>query len=674
MSEASEEQDLVDSDQPDSLLDEIMLDVAAAENNIFEQAQSLEDIMKDTEYLDLDLDKSFESGGSSQNTPKKTPLNLAIPAGGIDADISDTLSVKSWDSKGGRQGSKQSQEPRPEYGGIMRHVILKAVSSQLCSAVERLHAGLPTAMTTTHMIAIGTQAGFLLVFDSSQVIKWFLGGLHIGNNYGAVSCLAFNTDSTRLLAGFARGQVMEFDVVTGKVLRDLADVHPPGSAVTQIKYSDDSNTAFLADSGGSVFELSMKRGLRGAGATARCIFSGSRGEVCSMEPLLVSGYPGHPLADYSILALATISKVITVTVRPKLKVLMTSPLKGDPTTLPIICWQFVVIQSSSLNKVVDPVLTFARDDTVHFYQVTVNLSDKIIFIPVQNIKLDYRMLSLHWLNTRLLAVLDQSEQLHLLDVRAGSELERLDLSSARLLYQTQFYKSLATGGNVSPAMSLAGQMAVYGSVTAFTNQLLVLGAETFHVLVIRTWTERLEHLLKSDKVLQAMMLGVEFYRDPAKTLVGLRGTKERKRTLIRMKVVGILKKFLASSLTDKFPAEGGMGTLTKYFNEIVPPCVEICIKLDQQELLTDLVWNTFSQDPFSTAVYLEALEPFILSDQITRLPTSIVQQLVSHYEARDKLRGLEACLTHLAVDCLDIHQVDISQSVCLPRSFFLINC
>lgn len=490
------------------------------------------------------------------------------------------------------------------------------------------------------------------------MIKWFLGGLQVGANYGAVSCLAFNTDSTRLLAGFARGQLMEFDVVTGKVLRDLAEVHPPGSAVTQVKYSDDSNTAFLADSGGSVFELTMKRGLRGAGASARCIFSGSRGEVCSMEPLLVSQfYPGHPLADYSILAMATISKVITVTVRPKLKVLMTSPLKGDPASLPVICWQFVVIQSQAYNKVVDPVLTFARDDTVHFYQVTVNLSDKIIFIPVQKISVDYKILTLHWLNTRLLALLDQSEQFHLVDVRAGSELERLDLSSVRLLYQTQFYKSLATGGNVSPAMSLAGQMAVYGSVTAFTNQLLVLGAQTFHVLVIRTWTERLEHLLKSDKVVQAMMLGVEFYRDPAKALVGLRGTRERKRTLISLKVVGILKKFLSSSLTDKFPAEGGMGTLTKYFNEIVPPCVEICIQLDQQDVLTDQVWNTFSQDPFSTAVYLEALEPFILSDQISRLPTDIVQQLVSHYQAREKFPGLEACLTHLAVDCLDIHQV-----------------
>ena len=156
-----------------------------------------------------------------------------------------------------------------------------------------------------------------------------------------------------------------------------------------------------------------------------------------------------------------------------------------------------------------------------------------------------------------------------------------------------------------------------------------------------------------------MRLGAEFYEDPAKALVGLRGSKERKRSLIRLKLVGILKKFLSCSLTSSFPAEGGMGTLTKYFNDIVPPCVELCVRLEQKDLLTDLVWTTFSQDPFSSAVYLECLEPYILSDQITRLPTAIVQQLLTHYQARDKLAGLEACITHLEVDCLDIHQAGL---------------
>ena len=64
-------------------------------------------------------------------------------------------------------------------------------------------------------------------------------------------------------------------------------------------------------------------------------------------------------------------QVIVITVRPRLRVLMTSSLTGPPRSLPLLSWQFVVIQNPSFNKVVDPVLTFARHDTIHFYQVTI---------------------------------------------------------------------------------------------------------------------------------------------------------------------------------------------------------------------------------------------------------------------------------------------------------------
>jgi hypothetical protein len=39
-------------------------------------------------------------------------------------------------------------------------------------------------------------------------------------------------------------------------------------------------------------------------------------------------------------------------------------------------------------------------------------------------------------------------------------------------------------------------MAVYGSSSTFTNQILLLGKRSFHVLIIRSWTERLDHLVK----------------------------------------------------------------------------------------------------------------------------------------------------------------------------------
>ena len=41
----------------------------------------------------------------------------------------------------------------------------------------------------------------------------------------------------------------------------------------------------------------------------RCIFSGSRGEVCTVEPLLMSQFHATPIVHTVIVAMATISKV-----------------------------------------------------------------------------------------------------------------------------------------------------------------------------------------------------------------------------------------------------------------------------------------------------------------------------------------------------------------------------
>ena len=51
--------------------------------------------------------------------------NLAIPAGGIDSDIGDTLSVQSWGSRSGksytsRKSREGSSHTRQEFGSIMR--------------------------------------------------------------------------------------------------------------------------------------------------------------------------------------------------------------------------------------------------------------------------------------------------------------------------------------------------------------------------------------------------------------------------------------------------------------------------------------------------------------------------------------------------------------------------
>jgi hypothetical protein len=51
---------------------------------------------------------------------------------------------------------------------------------------------------------------FYLFLDPKQVLKWCLGSTAVGAQYGSVSALSFNKDCTRLLCGFAKGQVIHY--------------------------------------------------------------------------------------------------------------------------------------------------------------------------------------------------------------------------------------------------------------------------------------------------------------------------------------------------------------------------------------------------------------------------------------------------------------------------------
>lgn len=86
-------------------------------------------------------------------------------------------------------------------------------------------------------------------------MKWCLGTADTGVQHGSVSSLAFNVDCSRLLVGYAKGQITMWDLTNGKLLRTISDAHPLGQAVLHVKFTDSLTRALCSDSGGSVFDL-----------------------------------------------------------------------------------------------------------------------------------------------------------------------------------------------------------------------------------------------------------------------------------------------------------------------------------------------------------------------------------------------------------------------------------
>ncbi|XP_059149378.1 vacuolar protein sorting-associated protein 8 homolog [Physella acuta] len=569
----------------------------------------------------------------------------------------ETSSLSSQDSHDSRRKDRAKKVIPTVHGSVLRPSKLKSVSAQLLSAADRVDAGMPTAIVVSSLIAIGTSHGLVLVFDPKQVLKWCLGSTAVGAQYGSVSALSFNRDCSRLLCGFARGQLTMWDLTSGKLLRTIVDAHPPGTAILHVKFTDSFVLAVCSDSGGSVFELEFKRLIGVRTCESQCLFSGSRGEVCAIEPLHMNyTIKDHPMQDVMVLAMASFSKVLLVTLRPHLKVMFTHPLKGDPSTLPLLAWQFVVIQVSEKDRVIDPVLSFARDKTIYFFQVMCNGPHDIQTAGLQKLERNYQLLSITWMNARTLVCLDRSEKMHVIDVRSEEELEVIDVSSIQLVYGTSYFKSLATGGNVSQALAFAGDQACYQSVVSHSGQLFLLGTKSVHMFSIRTWRERITVLVKENKYQDALALTLSFYNGTAKAVIGLTGPQSKKREIVAAVLVQVLMEYVDIAIT-KTPKNGKIEELEDYYQEIVPVCVDYCLHLNNLELLFDRIYERFSCDVIAKGTFLECLEPYMQSDRLTYIPPAVMKDFVDHYEMRGLLDSVESCIVHLDITSLDIHQV-----------------
>uniref|UniRef100_T1GCW8 Vacuolar protein sorting-associated protein 8 central domain-containing protein n=1 Tax=Megaselia scalaris TaxID=36166 RepID=T1GCW8_MEGSC len=440
-----------------------------------------------------------------------------------------------------------------------------------------------------------------------------------------VSSLAFQdtpiqTSGNRLLAGFSRGLIVMFDSKTGTVLRNLFDCVTPNSGVLNLKWTEKPALALASDSGGSVWSLNFTRKFGKRGCVSKCLFSGAKGEVCAIEPLIIEDNSANNhnvtnLEQYSIIALATLSKYFVITVRPRLKVIKFHMLNGPPDSLPLLSWQMVLIQSMDSHKSVYPVLAVARGNHLCFHQIFVS-QGRINLLFLRHINLNYDLLALHWLGPRVIGCVDKSEVLHLITVSSSKEEELLDLGSTGLVYGSSQFKGLATGGNVSPALSLAGNFACYNSIISSRFQhIYVLGARSVQMITIRNWNERISFLMKNKRWTEAFVLALEEFKIARKRENQRKESKEILQIVIKCLI----------EVND-------LGSLWEY--------IDIGSSLSRSDL----------------NLFLMIIAEFIEKDYITKVSPSISKLLVEYWLDLD-VDKLEEMLLKLEWTCLDLNQV-----------------
>ncbi|XP_051787223.1 vacuolar protein sorting-associated protein 8 homolog [Erpetoichthys calabaricus] len=618
---------------------------------------NLTDIESEIDIPQVDIPPTLKSIlNETEDEPFVLEDTSLSNAENIDTHSCETSSLASSDS-GDRMFLKRrrrlTESSTTVHGSVLRHSTLKGVSAQIVSAADKVDAGLPTAVAVSNVIAVGTSHGLALVFDPNQALRLCLGSTALGGQYGAVSALSINNDCTRLLCGFAKGQITMWDLANGKLLRTITDAHPPGTAILHIKFTDDPTLAICNDSGGSVFELSFRRVMGMRTCESRCLFSGSKGEVCCIEPLHSKAeLRDHPIAQYSLLAMASLTKILLIGLKPSLKVWMTFPYgKTDPASVPLLAWHFVAVQKS-----VNPMLAFCRGDVVHFLLVKKEESGAIHVIKQKQLHLYYDIISLMWINTRTLVLLDSAEKIHVIDRPSQEELETLDIAEVQLIYNSSHFKSLATGGNVSQALALVGEKACYESVCSYGGQIVFLGTKSVHIMTLRSWRERVDHLLKQEKFVEALSLSWSFHEGTARAVVGLFGDPNKKKGVVADKMVEILLQYADRSL-KKCPEQGKIQVMEQHFQDIVPIMVDYCLLLQRTDLLFSQIYSKMGENSVAKGVFLECLEQYILSDRLVGLTPHVMKDLLIHFQDNGMMDSIESCIVHMDITSLDIQWV-----------------
>ncbi|XP_063162929.1 vacuolar protein sorting-associated protein 8 homolog [Candoia aspera] len=573
----------------------------------------------------------------------------------IDTHSYDTSSVASSDS-GDKSHLKRKKKLRDSFsihGSVIRLSLLKGISTQIASAAAKVDAGLPTAIAASSLIAVGTSHGLALIFDPNQALRLCLGNTAVGAQYGAISALSINNDCSRLLCGFAKGQITMWDLASGKLLRSIIDAHPPGTAILHIKFTDDPTLAICNDSGGSVFELSFRRVMGVRTCESRCLFSGSKGEVCCIEPLHAKPeLRDHPITQYSLLAMASLTKILVIGLKPSLKVWMTFPYgRMEPSSVPLLAWYFVPVQTS-----VNPVLAFCRGDVVHFLLVKRDESGAIHVTKQKQLHLHYDLINFTWINSHTIVLLDSVEKLHVIDRHTQEELETVEISEVQLVYNSSHFKSLATGGNVSQALALVGEKACYQSISNCGGQIFYLGTKSVHVLTLRTWRERIDHLLKQECLNEALALSWSFHEGKAKAVVGLSGDEQKRKAVTADRMVEILI-HCADRTMKKCPDQGKIQVMEQHFQTLVPVIVNYCLLLQRTDILFGQMYDKMSENSVAKGVFLECLEPYILSDKLVGITAQIMKDLLLHFQDKNLMANMEACIVHMDITSLDIQQV-----------------
>lgn len=192
-------------------------------------------------------------------------------------------------------------------------------------------------------------------------------------------------------------------------------------------------------------------------------------------------------------------------------------------------------------------------------------------------------------------------------------------------------------------------------------------SQTTHDLrlgMVVSWADQILQLVEAGSLTEAINLTTTYWFGRADLeTIGLPSEDIMRQELVKPKLKEIMLASLEYIFSDRrmqdathFDPDGRGVDRTELFEGFVRSCAGACIAIGEPEFVFDHIFEHYQENGIEN-IFLEQIEPFILSSEISVLPVSVVQRLIDLREERGAFETIEQIIWHVDPFCLDINQV-----------------
>lgn len=610
-----------------------------------------------------------------------------------------------------------SNVPRFGFSGIVENKSMTDISKSMHNhAVEgqaKVHCGLPTCLAfSSKFIAVGTQLGYILLYDLFEVLRQRLGTSKLDDpaarKAGAITSIDLSYNGEVIVAGYSSGLILLWDTIKGVVLRSVSDTHP--SPITSLRVLSDLKLVTV-DAGGLVNKLTFTKNILWSNYSMEtdCLLDGTAGQILAMNvlppfstvnPLVRPDALAPILSKLTLIALSSDRSSFAVAVDPKVHVLhrwarpppekmdaldMFADLPMYQTYLPCLTWGWALVSGG--RNVVMPILARAWGCCVQLLCASFPTLDdgahdndpQMIHWPAfglhEEIDTKTPTVALEWLNDRSLVYLTVNNEFTLVDTVMMTLLERLDFSGLRLVYaEFSLSRSSTSDAPESPAASAT---TFQNSIRCSDDRLMVLCQSEVKCVSVVSARRRISALEEDGEWLEALALALDHYESTVVSQEDKKRDQTGRRDLSRHPEFSSAKsedeEWIAKLLTryinlavENAPEsyDGEFGALSQaridlaqsHFQMLAGVCVEFCVVTRRLDLLFGPIFRKFQSVGY-TAVFLDVLEPYILNDKLSFIAPEVMSFFVDHCKATNGIATVERCLLHMDCTIMDFDTI-----------------